>query len=327
MQAISKIEVPAFSPKLVLGFMALLLAWIAWSTVVRRVEPGYAGVVVDYGAGTTTGRPAIRTLATGQYVVVNPVLQQLAAYPTSQQSLIMVRAEHEGQVKGDDSVGCQDTNGIPFSVDSTTFWRVDPDQVGDLYLLRPGVQLAGREGADISSLIVRRGARSAITTGCSQYRYDQVYGKQRDAFRETIEQELRKELLASKIVLDQFRLGEVHLKSEQQRAITEKANAEQAALQAAFLRQKAENEAAAAVAKAEGEKQVRIKHSEGEAEAIRAVQEQLGRSPEYIRYLFATRWDGKYPTTLVGQEGMTLLGSVDLTPPRPATGPAAPAGR
>lgn len=314
MTSVSGIRIPSVPWRLLVAAAVLLMLWLGVGSVVRRVEPGFAGVMVDYGAGTSTGRPAIRTLATGQYVLVNPVLQQLAAYPTSQQSLIMVRAEHEGQVKGDDSVSCQDTNGIPLSVDSTSFWRVDPDQVGELYLLRPGVQLAGREGADISSLIVRRAARSAITTGCSQYRYDQVYGKQRDAFRETIEQELRKELFTSRIVLDQFRLGELHLKSEQQRAITEKANAEQAALQAAFLRQKAENEAAGAIAKAEGDKQVRIKQSEAEAEAeaIRAVQDQLGRSPEYIRYLLATRWDGKYPSTFVGQDGLTLLGSLDL---------------
>jgi len=66
MQSISRIGVPTVRPWWVLAVLGVLCAWIAWSSVVRRVEPGAAGVVVDYGAGTSSGRPSIRSLPTGQ---------------------------------------------------------------------------------------------------------------------------------------------------------------------------------------------------------------------------------------------------------------------
>jgi regulator of protease activity HflC (stomatin/prohibitin superfamily) len=269
--------------------LLLVLPLLMSCNVVRRVDPGYAGVLVDYGLGTATGQPAISSLQTGRYVALNPVTQDVAQYPISQQTLVMIRQKGDAQPKGDDSVSCQDGSGITLNVDSRTLWRVDPEQVGDLYLLRPGVPLTGKDGADISSQIVRTEVRNGLYMACSRFRYDEILGPRRLEFESTAAGLIAPNLRESHIVVDRFSLGAIHLEPDQQKAIQEKANAEQAALAAAYLRQKAENEAKAVVARAEGE-----------AESIRILSEQVARSPEYLGYVYATKWDGKLPQTLVG---------------------------
>jgi regulator of protease activity HflC (stomatin/prohibitin superfamily) len=91
--------------------------------------------------------------------------------------------------------------------------------------------------------------------------------------------------------------------------------AEQQAQEAKFLLEKRQNEALAAIAEAEGLKQVRILQAQAEAEAIRIINTQLAGSPYYIKYIYAEKWNGILPATLVlanGQE-FPLLGTLDLT--------------
>lgn len=297
---------PRLTPAWLTGSRMLIAAVFVFalifaSATVRRVDPGFAGVVVDYGRGTAGGKPAIASLQSGRYVFVNPITQRVAEYPIGQQTLTMVRRDNEGQVRGDDSVACQDNSGIPLYIDSSTLWRVDPEHVGELYLLRPGVPLSGKEGADISSLVVRREVRNAITMACGLYRYDEILGKKKAEFMQVVADTLRPNLRSVYIDLDKFFLGEIHLNPDQQNAINQKAKAEQEALQSAFLRQKAENEAAAAVAKAEGDQKVKVLNAQGEAEAIRIVNQQLSDSQAYIEYVKWTKRDGKMPQVTGGQ--------------------------
>jgi regulator of protease activity HflC (stomatin/prohibitin superfamily) len=251
-------------------------------------------------------------------------------YPIAQQTLTMVRASGEGQVAGDDSVACQDKNGIPINVDSSTLWRVDPDHAAQLYLLKPGVPLIGSPESDISSVVVRREVRNAVTNACSSYSYDEIYGARRIEFGLSVTRLLGPELTASYILMDKFLLGEIYLSTDQQEAINRKAVAQQAAIEASFLAEKAKNEADAAVAKAEGDKKVAILQAEAQAEAIKIIQEQLNASPQYIEYLYAQNWNGQLPTTLVLPNGQTFplipipgIGAPVATPsPEPSPSPA-----
>jgi regulator of protease activity HflC (stomatin/prohibitin superfamily) len=203
-------------------------------------------------------------------------------------------------------VACQDRNGIPINVDSSTLWRVDPDRAAELYLLKPGVPLINSEGSDISSVVVRREVRNAVTNACSSYSYDEMYGARRIEFGQTVSTLLAPELAASYILMDKFLLGEIYLSQDQQEAINRKAVAQQAAIEASFLAEKAKNEADAAVAKAEGDKQVAILQAQAQAESIKIIQEQLNASPQYIQYLYALNWNGQLPTTLVLPNGQTF---------------------
>jgi regulator of protease activity HflC (stomatin/prohibitin superfamily) len=305
--------------------VAILLAVVS----LRRIDPGNVGLLVDYSKGTATGKPDITPLPTGSYRLINPVFQNVQEYPIAQQTLSMVRSSAEGQVSGDDSVACQDKNGIPINVDSSTLWRVDPAHAAELYLLKPGVPLIGSADSDISSVVVRREVRNAVTNACSSYSYDEIYGAKRIEFGAAVTALLGPELAASYILMDKFLLGEIYLSTDQQDAINRKAIAQQSAIEASFLAEKAKNEAAAAVAKAEGDKQVAILQAQAQAQAIQIIQEQLNASPSYIEYLYAKTWNGQLPTTLLLPNGQTFpliaipgIGAPVATGSEPAPAPS-----
>ncbi|HUS17965.1 MAG TPA: SPFH domain-containing protein [Chloroflexia bacterium] len=289
----------------------------------HRVDPGVAAVKIDYGAGTTAGKPAVISLQTGQFIFFNGATERIAEYPIAQQSLTMVQVAAEGQVKGDDSVKCQDIHGIPVRLDSTTLWRVDSAHVGDLYLLHPNTPVGGHEGSDISSTVVRREVRNALTLACSQYTYDAIFSTKRGEISTDVERVLQPNLAESFIILDKFLLGEVHLEEQQQQAISAVASAQQAALKAGYDKQQAENVAAGRVATADGDKKVAILKAEGDAEAIRVINEQLSRSPAYIQYYYLQKWNGVLPSTMLGAGGATPVIPVGAGSLLPAAAPIA----
>ena len=303
---------PSFRPfggSILVTFVALLVAVIVIVLAfisLRRIDPGNVGLLIDYSKGTATGKPDITPLGTGSYRLINPIFQNVQEYPIAQQTLTMVRSTSEGQVQGDDSVACQDQNGIPINVDSSTLWRVDPEHAAQLYLLKPGVPLIGSAESDISSVVVRREVRNAITNACSSYSYDEIYGAKRIEFSQAVGKLLAPELAASYILMDKFLLGEIYLSKDQQDAINRKAVAQQAAIEASFLAEKAKNEADAAVAKAEGDKQVAILQAQAQAESIQIIQQQLNSSPQYIAYLYAKNWNGVLPSTLMLPNGQSF---------------------
>ena len=100
--------------------------------------------------------------------------------------------------------------------------------------------------------------------------------------------------------------------------------AAQQAQQAAFLKQKAENEALANVATAEGAKKIRILQGEGEAQYIQLVNTQLANAPQYIQYIFSSKWNGILPATLISGSGATPLLQLPSVPASPTTTPPNP---
>lgn len=274
----------------------------------HRVDPGYVGIVVDYGKSTASGEPIVNVAETGIIYWIFPgELKRWQTYPVSQQTYVMVRSEKEGKVVGDDSVECRGHDGIPVNVDSRLWWRVQEKNAGKLYLLKPGVPLVGNGESDIEDTLVRPAIRGAIVDACSFFTYDELYGAKRLEFGDKVTTILKEKYLDKVYIqLDSFLLGEVYLRPEQSAAISKVAAAQQAAKEAAFLKEKAENEAKGVIAKAEGDKQAKILAAQADAEAIRVVNEQLGKSSYYIAFQYAQKWNGAYPTTVVLSNGQTL---------------------
>ncbi len=296
------------------------------SLAIQRVDPGFTAIVVDYSVGAQPGQQQIfRQVPTGTFFVINPLTQRVAKYPLAQQTLSMVRRSQEGRIIGDDSVECNDIAGVRINIDSSTLWRVIPDKAGNLYFLRPDVPLSSEPGNDIEDLVVRREVRSAITYVCGTMSYEAIYGIDRAKFAESVKNLLQRNLESQYITVDSFLAGEVYLQPELAKAIADKVNAQQQAQQAAFLKQKAENEALASVATAEGAKKVRILQGEAEAEYIRLVNDQLANAPQYIQYVFSSKWNGTLPTTLITDGSATPLLQL---PPTSGTGtnPVLPSG-
>src|SRR5512142_2518955 len=188
-------------------------------SVVQRVDPGYTAIVVDYGAGTESGKAAFRQAPTGSFFLVNPLTQLVAKYPLAQQTLSMVRRQAEGKVQGDDSVECNDIAGVRINIDSSTLWRVNPPEAGQLYFLRPGIPLTGSSGNDVEDLIVRRDVCSSIVAVCGTMSYDAIFGAERLQFGDKVKALLDKNLAQQHILVDSFLVGEVYLQPELAKAI------------------------------------------------------------------------------------------------------------
>src|SRR5262245_20574443 len=80
----------------VIGFATIVLLGVVFSSW-RTIEPGYVGIVFDKARHQVTN-----TLDPG-WVFINPFTQSITRYPVGIQTLVMVRADQEGAVQGDDS--------------------------------------------------------------------------------------------------------------------------------------------------------------------------------------------------------------------------------
>lgn len=310
-----------FGVILVVACLVLFLA----ATAIQRVDPGYTAIVVDYSVGRQANQQQLYSqVPTGTFFLINPLTQRVAKYPLAQQTLTMVRRSQEGRVVGDDSVECNDIAGVRVNIDSSTLWRVMPDKAGNLYFLRPDVPLTDESGNDVADLVVRREVRSAITYICGTMSYEAIYGADRLKFANQVKELLAGNLQNQFIEVDSFLAGEVYLQPELASAIADKVNAQQQAQQAAFLKQKAENEASANVATAEGAKKVRILQGEAEAQYIQLVNQQLADAPQYIQYIFSSKWNGTLPSTLITGGNATPLLQLPTTPVSPTIGVPAP---
>lgn len=89
------------------------------------------------------------------------------------------------------------------------------------------------------------------------------------------------------------------------KAIEEKTKAVQEAQAALQRKLVAEAEAQEKIARAKGDSAQAVIAASGEANAIKL--KQLSLTPEYIEYIKVTRWDGKYPSTMVGGNPGILL--------------------
>lgn len=281
------------------GIVVMLATGVFLATHIMRVEPGEVGIQVNYGSSSVRNRPSIKPLSTGYHV--QGIWERIVQFPVAQQTMAMVRNTEDGEMRGDDSVACQDRNGVQVNVDSSTLWRINTEEAGELFLLRPGRTEIEQIGNDI----VRRDARNAIGIACSRYFYSEIFGEKRTEFTSDARNLLAETIIRSHLVLDDLIIGEIYLQPAQQEAITKVANAQQQAKEAQYLQEKAEYEAEAAIAKANGDKQVSITSAEAEAESIRIVQEQLQESPNYLNYLMITKWNGQLP--YVDGEGGNML--------------------
>lgn len=267
---------------LICAFLALSAACqgavAPWQTT---ISPGEYGVLITYEDPTQP--PGFQPIAPGTRITVNPLNQVLARYPAGQQSLVMVQAESEGQVKGDDSTPCTLKDGTQVRVDSTTQWRVKPSGVGNLYLLHPNTPLTSKPNADLSSTLVRGIVIHAITVECGGFTYKEYTENEalRDKFNEETSVRIQAEFDKTYLNLDGFFTRPFHPNAALQEALNTAAKAEQDVRSANFAAQ-------ASKAKADQE-----------AANISTINASLANAPEYTRYLEATRWDGKLPETLV----------------------------
>ena len=298
--------------------LVALGAGITWWSLWDRVDPGNAGVLIDYCSGTS------ETITDARYVFVDPRCKRLAEYPTAEYTIEMVGAGSQN----DQSVPCVMRDQQTIRMDTATAWSVDPQRVGDLYRMRPGVALSGSSsGQDISTLVVRSEVRAGIRDACTRFGWEEAYGARRAEYELEAERavQARLEPVGIKVrtvsirgmdpspQLDQLIEARLNGQRAVEQAQFEQAQAErqgQAQLaqeRAAANLQAAQSETSLAKARADAE-QAKVA-AEGEAAKTRTLadaeayanrQRAESLTPALVEYERWRRWNGQMPQTVLG---------------------------
>ena len=107
------------------------------------------------------------------------------------------------------------------------------------------------------------------------------------------------------IIVDAFNIMNLDFSREFNAAIEAKQTAQQNVLKAQQELDRVTIEANQKVANARAEATAIAAKADADAYAIKTIQEQLTKNPDYIKYILARRWDGKQPT-VVGGGGVIL---------------------
>lgn len=206
---------------------------IVLNSALKRVEPGYAGVRIDFARGQASDATgyAVEQVPAGRFVFINPITQRLAQYPISNQNMTMVRRVSEGKIQGDDSVKVVDTNGVTLNIDVSVIYRVNPAQVGALYTEWAGAQLIdpNAAGGDVEDRLVRPAVRSILPNSAATRNYLQIYATEKGKIQQEAEDALRAYLAPKHIDVVALQIREVYLPDTLIEAINSKVAEQQLA--------------------------------------------------------------------------------------------------
>ena len=325
----------AASRGMVLTALLLVIAGAGWWYVSRwaRVEPGNAGVLMDYCTGEQ------QTITDSRYVWVDWRCERLAQYPTAEYTYSMTLVS--GPNGGSEAVPCVMKDQQTIAMDSSTSWSVDPQRVADLYRMRPGVLLVGDpKGQDLANVLVRPEIRAGLRDACTKFGWEEAYGPRRLEYEAAAEQAVRGRLEPVGIKVRSVSIramvpstaleGLISARLEGQKlaeaatfqqlqaerdGLAKQANARAAAqvqmqqARAAAELQEQQSTAALAKAKADAEQARITAESEaarirtlGDAEAYANRQKATTITPEMVDLEKWRRWDGKMPQMMLGND-------------------------
>ncbi len=141
-------------------------------------------------------------------------------------------------------------------------------------------------GADYANIIVAPAIQNTFKAVTAQFNAEELITK-RDEVRLLAEQELTKQLEPYFIIVENFNIVNFDFSAEYQQAIESKQVAQQ---QVETSKQK--------LAQAEIDAQTVIAQAKGQADAQKALNVTGALTPEYLQYLFLTKWNGIMPQVM-----------------------------
>lgn len=241
-----------------LFFVLFIILLIFWPIVV--IGPGERGVVFNNATGVED-----RVLGEGVHFRT-PLIQSVTSLPIKVQ---------KNDVKAE--AASKDLQTV--STDIVVNWHLDASKVNKVY------QNIGDEKA-VLDRIINPAVNEVVKASVANYTAEEVLQK-RPLLKQNIDEQLQKRLLGYNVILDDVSITNVDFSKEFNAAIEAKQIAQQQAQQAAFLAQKATNEAKAA-----------IETAKGQSESQKLVQQTL--TPELLEKMTLEKWNGQYPQYVGG---------------------------
>ena len=190
----------------------------------------------------------------------------------------------------------------------TMNYHLDPARANELYQI---------VGLDFATKVIDPAFSDYIKEVLPRYRASDILQK-RDEIRQTTKDKLSTNLFRYGIVVDDIYISDVAFSTEYQQAIEGKQTQQQnVGREEQTLAQK-QIQAQQKLVDATGEANAAIERARGESEANRVRSQNV--SPELVRYIEATRWDGRLPQVTSGGVPLIQLGE-----PASSSAPASPA--
>src|SRR5271168_372048 len=291
------------------AIIALLLL-VVFLLRVTRIEAGHVGVEINL-AGSQRGASEI-PIRTG-WVVYSPLRTQIIEFPTYVQTVKWTRDTAEGHPINEE-MGFNSKEGMEILVDVSLSYAIDPSKVPDFY-----VKYRVSDLEMFTHGILRDIVRNSLNEVASTYSVEQIYGEQKAEFLGKVQALIQSKMDPVGVGIQQFGfIGAPRVPAVIAQAITNKAQAIQAAEQANNELAKTQAEAAKTVAAAEGEAKAAVTRAQGEAEANRIRQASLTPQLLELRKIenqkaLIDRWNGQLPTVQTGNGGLLM----ELPKPNP----------
>jgi regulator of protease activity HflC (stomatin/prohibitin superfamily) len=248
---------------------------------VERIDVGNVGLKVN---NTGDERGVSKTAYVTGWVFYNNWLSRIKEFPVTQQHI-----DYE-------ETSIITRGGFQAIIKPSFNWSVNPGNAADMY------QNLKQDVDQIKDTWLKNAIIGAVNDIANLYTVDSIFNH-----RAEFEADIVKE--CNKRVSKWFNVSQLRTNIVPPKEITQAINAKTAAVQEAqaAIQQKivAEAQAQTQIAKAKGDSAQAVISASGRAEAVRKEQQYL--TPMYIDYIRVQRWDGKYPTTMLGGNSSTLL--------------------
>lgn len=248
---------------------------------VERIDVGHVGLKIN---NTGDERGVSKTTYVTGWVFYNSWLSRIKEFPVTQQHI-----DYE-------ETSIITRGGFQATIKPSFNWSVNPGNAADMY------QNLRQDVDGIKETWLKNAIIGAVNDVANLYTVDSI-------FNHRAEFEAAIVLECNKRVSKWFNVSQLRTNIVPPKAITDAINAKTAAVQEAqaAIQQKlvAEAQAQTQIAKAKGDSAQAVIAAAGKAEAVKKEQQFL--TPLYIDYLRAQRWDGKYPSTMLGGNTSALL--------------------
>jgi regulator of protease activity HflC (stomatin/prohibitin superfamily) len=267
--------------KLVIAVVVSFIIGMINPITVERIDVGNVGLKVN---NTGDERGVSKTAYVTGWVFYNNWLSRIKEFPVTQQHI-----DYE-------ETSIITRGGFQAIIKPSFNWSVNPGNAADMY------QNLKQDVDQIKDTWLKNAIIGAVNDIANLYTVDSIFNH-----RAEFEADIVKE--CNKRVSKWFNVSQLRTNIVPPKEITQAINAKTAAVQEAqaAIQQKivAEAQAQTQIAKAKGDSAQAVISASGRAEAVRKEQQYL--TPMYIDYIRVQRWDGKYPTTMLGGNTSTLL--------------------
>ena len=280
-----------------------LIIFFNYIAAVTRIGAGYVGVeVVLSGSQRGANEIPIRT----GWVFYSPLRSQIIEFPTFVQTVKWTANLNEGRSQNEE-MSYNSKEGMEIYSDVSLSYAIQPSRVPDFY-----VKYRVSDLETFTHGILRDIVRNSLNEVASTYNVEQIYGEQKTEFLNKVQALIQSKMDPVGVGIQQFGfIGAPRVPAVIAQAITNKAQAIQAAEQANNELAKTQAEAAKTVAEAEGAAKAAVTRAQGEAEANRIRQTSLTPQLLELRKIenqkaLIDRWNGALPTVQTGNGGLLM---------------------